>query len=134
MKAQGLQGSTSYFDTFLSDVVDVVYYTAVTEWVFDPDSSTHNLPKLFNKEEEWLTKILRNIYVKHDQASNLKKIQKIQLEGANPEEYMKTLIQLHRLDDTFNLSEDEVKLAMDHFKMKPIPKSPFSANSKSVKE
>ena len=55
-KAHGLQDSMTYFDSFHSEVVDYIYYTAVAEGVFDPDSSIHGLPKLLNKEEERLRK------------------------------------------------------------------------------
>ena len=43
----------------------------------------------------------------------------------DPEEIAKTMINLNKLYDTLNLKEDEVKLALDHFKRRLIPQSPF---------
>ncbi len=37
------------------------------------------------------------------------------------------MITINKLNETLNLSDDEVKLVMDHFKKKLIPQSCFSS-------
>ena len=64
--------------------------------------------------------MLRNNYVKDDQTSNIEKFAKIKFEGTNQEEISKTMITINKLDETLTLSDDEVKLVMEHFKRKLI--------------
>ncbi len=65
------------------------------------------------------------VKVKDDQTSNIEKFAKIKFEGTNQEEISKTMITINKLNETLNLSDDEVKLAMDRFKKKLIPQSRF---------
>ena len=72
------------------------------------------------------------MYVNDDRTSNLEKIKEITFEGTSQEEYFKTLINLRKLESTLQMSSEEEKLSMDHFKRKLIPSSPFSRDLKSI--
>ena len=43
-----------YFDSFHLNVIDIIYYTAVAENIFDYTDAP-NMPQIFNNEEERLT-------------------------------------------------------------------------------
>ena len=122
----------SFYDSLHSDVVDIIYYSALAEGILEENLPISLFPKLFNQEEDRIIRMLRNNYVKDDQTSNIEKFAKIKFEGANREEISKTTIAINKLNDALILSDDEVKLAMERFKRKLIPQSCFSSNLKSI--
>ena len=81
--------------TFLHDLVDAVYYQKLAEGILI-DEDDLDLPNLFNREEEKLTKMLRHIYTRDHRRSNLDKIKAIAFEGTAPEEYVSTLMDRQR--------------------------------------
>ena len=81
--------------TFLHDLVDAVYYQKLAEGILI-DEDDLDLPNLFNREEEKLTKMLRHIYTRDHRRSNLDKIKAIAFEGTAPEEYVSTLMDIQR--------------------------------------
>ena len=131
IKAHGLQENMTYYDSFSSDLVDIVYYQAIAEGICIYDDAVE-LHKVFNENEEKITSMLRKAYVNDDRTSNLEKIKEITFEGTSQEEYFKTLINLRKLESTLQMSSEEEKLSMDHFKRKLIPSSPFSRDLKSI--
>ena len=55
-----------------------------------------------------------------DKTSNLEKVKAVTFEGTSPEEYFQTLVNLRKLESTLKMSDEEEKLAMDHFRRKLI--------------
>ena len=58
----------SFYDSLHSDVVDIIYYSALAEGILEENLPISLFPKLFNQEEDRIIRILRNDYVKDDQS------------------------------------------------------------------
>ena len=66
----------SFYDSLHSDVVDIIYYSALAEGILEENLPISLFPKLFNQEEDRIIRMLRNNYVKDDQTSNIEKFAK----------------------------------------------------------